>query len=110
MMRVCVDITHLVQRLICIVCSPNKEHWALLIYERMPKLCFQCERIGHLKLDCLWPSIQEFHPSQITYGNWLQVNIWSSRIICSSDIKQLLHGPHLKYGPEDHNRIELESP
>lgn len=87
-MHLRVNITLHICCLLRIACSPTEEHLASLIYERMPKLCFQCGHIGHLKPDCTWPSIQEHDPYQLTYGLWLQTDVHSSKIIRSSESKQ----------------------
>lgn len=52
-----------------IACSDtNKEHKGVLMYERLPNLCYRC---GRMHGECSWTSIQEYIPSpHLSCGNW----------------------------------------
>lgn len=59
-LRLRVDLQQPIRRLIRIACSGSEEHWALLFYKRVAKLCYCCGKIGHhLQADCDGPSIQD---------------------------------------------------
>lgn len=51
--------------------SSAEEYWGVFVYERLPKFCHNCGRLGHINLDCTWSSIQEYNPRQISYRAWM---------------------------------------
>lgn len=60
----------------------------------MPKLCYQCGKIGHLQVECTGPSTVDTSIVSVKCGSWIQANICSSLIVWASDTKIEITDPH----------------
>lgn len=61
--------------------------YGVLLYERLPKLCFNCGRINHLREDCSLGSPQYHLPDYLSYGLRMEAKNPIARLKWSSLIK-----------------------
>lgn len=68
--RVNLDITKPLKQGIWVLPEQSQEKICIiLVYERLPNLCFVCGRLGHVLKDC---EAKDVDKAAIKFGNWLR--------------------------------------
>lgn len=93
--RVRVDITKQLRRGIMVPAN-GKKMWIMVKYERLPKFCYLCGKIGHVESDCENEEAKQYHSE---YGEWL----WDSPM---KNLGGRQEGEGLRYVPLRQERDE----
>lgn len=105
--RLKVDISKPLRRLMYITIENNERVMDTFRYERLPKLCFKCGRIGHLRQECSWEVNVNSVPDYLAYGPRLEAQNPLTRLKWSSPI---LHELDMSFGADIIPRESLPSP
>lgn len=105
--RVLVDISKPLRRVVNTVDSNGKELMCLLIYERLPVFCYVCGLVGNSTIKCA-RYVKDMNTKEYPFGNWMRVKLtptgmgggqWRNgiEVINNSQIKQ---DPERNINPE----------